>query len=217
MTTHLKLLYIVDDIQSRDTSLSLYRYACHHVVGTEETVQTRRMFNTIMDNMYHDEVYNQIISGSSGEGLEMKGSDLDIMLVFKDVNVYENVNTARLNSAETCVAIEMDDSKIGFSHLRLIHCNNESISKMCTNIGNDLYLSNQLCKSNSMNKFAEVVHGPCLSDKSGFVDLALTLHSRQWISIANEWVTRSNCSWPSSHVKSQIIDHGVLFVPIGSK
>jgi hypothetical protein len=92
---------------------------CHHVVGTEETVQTRRMFNTIMDNMYHDEVYNQIISGSSGEGLEMKGSDLDIMLVFKDVNVYENVNTARLNSAETCVAMEMDDSKIGFSHLRL--------------------------------------------------------------------------------------------------
>ena len=170
-----------------------------------------------MDNMFHGELYNQITSGSSGEGLDMKGSDLDIMLVFKDVNVYENVNTARLNSTETCVAMEMDDSKIGFSHLRLIHCNNESISKMCTNIGNDLYLSNQLCKSNSMNKFAEVVHGPCLSDKDGYFDLALTLHSRQWISIANEWVTRSNCSWPSSHVKSQIIDHGVLFVPIGSK
>jgi hypothetical protein len=31
------------------------------------------------------------------------------------------------------------------------------------------------------------------------------------------WVTRSNCSWPSSHVKSQIIDHGVLFGSKGSQ
>ena len=190
---------------------------CHHVIGIEETVKTMRMFNTIMDNMFHDEIYIQITSGSRGEGLEMKGSDIDIMLVFKDVNVYENVNTARLNSAETCVAMEMDDSKIGFSQLRLIHCNNESISEWCTNIGNDLYLSSQLCKSRFASRLADVVHGPCLSDKYGYVDLALTLHSRQWISIANEWVTRSNCAWPSSDIKSQIIDHGVLFVPIGSK
>ena len=49
------------------------------------------------------------------------------------------------------------------------------------------------------------------------LDIAFKLHSRQWISIANEWVTRYNCSWPSSDVKSQIIDHGALFVPIGSK
>jgi hypothetical protein len=56
-----------------------------------------------------------------------------------------------------------------------------------------------------------------LSDKDGYVDVTFTLHSRQWISIANQWVTRSNSSWPSSDVKSQIIDHGVLFVPIGSK
>ena len=162
------MLYIVDDIQSRDTSLALYRYVCHHVVGTEQTVQTRRLFNTIIDNVVHAELYYQKTSGSSGEGLDMKGSDLDIMIVFKYVNVYENVNTASLNSAETCVAIEMDDSKIGFSHLRLIHCNNESISKMCTDIGNDLYLSNQLCKSHIMNKLADVVHGPCLSDKYGY-------------------------------------------------
>jgi hypothetical protein len=56
-----------------------------------------------------------------------------------------------------------------------------------------------------------------LSDKDGYVDVTFTLHSRQWISIANQWVTRSNSSWPSSDVKSQIIDHGVLVVPIGSK
>jgi hypothetical protein len=44
------MVYIVDDNQSRETSLSLYRYVCHHVVGTEETVKTRRMLHTMRDN-----------------------------------------------------------------------------------------------------------------------------------------------------------------------
>ena len=173
------MVYIVDDNQSRETSLSLYRYVCHHVVGTEKTVKTRRLLNTINDNLFHSKEITQITSGSSGEGLEMKGSDVDVMWVFKDVNVYEDINSALVNSAETCVAMEMDDSKIGFSQLRLIHCNNESISEWCTNIGNDLYLSSQLCKSRFTSRLADVVHGPCLSDKYGYVDLALTLHSRQ--------------------------------------
>jgi hypothetical protein len=29
--------------------------------------------------------------------------------------------------------------------------------------------------------------------------------------------TRPNTSWPSSELKSKIIDHGILFVPIGCK
>jgi hypothetical protein len=47
---------------------------CHHVVGSEETVKTRRMLHTMRDNLLHNKVYNQITSGSSGEGLEMKGN-----------------------------------------------------------------------------------------------------------------------------------------------
>jgi hypothetical protein len=86
-------------------------------------------------------------------------------------------------------------------------------------VENDLYLSSQLCKSMFIGQFrgGDVVHGPCLSDKDDIADLALALHSRKWISIAKQWITRSNCSWSSSQVKSQIIYHGVLFVPIGSK
>jgi hypothetical protein len=81
---------------------------------------------------------------SIGEGLDMKGSDVDIMLVYKDVNVYEDINSTRLNSAETCVAMEMDSTELGFSRLRLIHCNNNFILGMCKQVGNDLYLSSQL-------------------------------------------------------------------------
>ena len=65
------------------------------------------------DHLYHNNEYNLITSGSIGEGLDMKGSDVDIMLVYKDVNVYEDINSTRLNSAETCVAMEMDGTKLG--------------------------------------------------------------------------------------------------------
>ena len=219
MLTYFLLVYIVEYNQSRDISLSLYRYVCHHVVGSEETVKTRRMFHTMGDNLCHNKVYSQITSGSSGEGLEMKGSDLDIMFAFKDVNVYEDINSARLNSAKTCVVMETEDTNLGFSRLRLIHCNNNIILKMCKQVGNDVYLSSQLCTSMFLGKFkgSDVVHGPCLSDKDGFTDVAFTLQTRQWLSIANQWITRSKCSWPSIDVKSHIIEHGVLFVPIGSK
>jgi tetratricopeptide (TPR) repeat protein len=177
------------------------------------------MLNAINDNLFHDKVFQYVTSGSIGEGLEMNGSDLDIMLVFKGVYVYEDISSARVNSTDTCVAMEMKDTKLGFTHLRLVHCNNNIILGMCKQVGNDLYLSSQLCTSMFLGKYkgGDLVHGPCLSDKDGYMDVALTLHSRQWISIANLWVTRSNQSWPSSEVKSQIINHGVLFVPIGSK
>ena len=213
------MVYIVEYNQSSDISLSLYRYVCHHIVGSEETVKTRRMFHAIKDNLYHSKVFNHIKSGSIGEGLDMKGSDVDIMLVFKDVNVYEDINSTHLNSAETSVAMEMDDTKLGFSRLRLLHCNNSIILRMCKQVGNDLYLSSQLCTSMFLRKYkgSDLVHGPCLSDKDCNLDIALALKSRQWISIANQWITRSNCPWPSSDVKSLIIEHGVLFVPIGSK
>ena len=98
--------------------------------------------------------------GAVGEGLDMKGSDVDIMLVLKDVNIYENTRIVRVNSTETCVAMEMDDTKLGFTHLRLLHCNNNFILKICEQVEIELYLSSQLCKSMFMgtSKVSDMVH-----------------------------------------------------------
>jgi hypothetical protein len=124
------IIYIVEDIQSRDTSLSLYRYLCYYVVGTEETVETRKMLHTMRDNQRKFTVVTQITRGSGGEGLEMKGSDFDVMLVYKNVTVYEDISSARVNLTETCVAMEMEDTKLGFTRMRLLHCNNNIIWKL---------------------------------------------------------------------------------------
>ena len=203
-------------------SLSLYQFACRHIVGSEETVKTKRTLNTINDNLSVSEMFIQITSGSFGEGLEMKGSDMDLMYVFSNVHVYEDINKVRLNSRETSFVIDMDDCKPGFTHLRLVQWYHANILRWCKQIGHSSYLSNELLKNELLSKSQQLggshyVHGPCVSDKDDLVDTALCFHSRQWILPAHKWVTRPNTSWPSSELKSKIIDHGILFVPIGCK
>ena len=224
--SHVLLLFpffIVANITSRDISLSLYKFVCRHIVGSEETVKTKRTFNTIRDNMCCNELIIEITSGSFGEGLEMSGSDIDRMYVLSQVRVYEDINKVPFNSTEeTSFAMDMDDCNLGFTHLRLLQCNHPQILQCCKQIGNDYYLSNELLKTylilNSQRPGNPYhVHGPCLSDKYNVIDYAICFHSRQWISPAYKWVTRPNTSWPSSELKSNIIDHGILFVPIGCK
>ena len=211
--------FIIDDIATRDISVSLYQFVCHHIVGSEEVVKTKRTFITIRDNMSMGANIIQITSGSFGEGLEMQGSDLDLMVVFSFAHVYEDISKVRFNSRESSFVMDMDDCKLGFTHLRLVQCHHLQLLQCCRQISSALYLSNGLIKADYMKKVGQskVIHGPCLSDKAGFIDLAISLHSKQWISPACKWISRPNRSWPSDDLKSTIIDHGTLFVPIGCK
>ena len=197
----------------------MYQFLCHHIVGSEETVKTKRTFNTIRDNLVCDKTSIQITSGSFGEGLEMKGSDIDIMFVLRDVHVYEDINKVRFNSSETFFVMDMNDCKLGFTQLRLVQCNNLYILQWCKQVGNHIYLSNELLKSDVMEQLgsSSIIHGPCVSDMDGLLDFAECFHSREWISPAHKWIKRPNNFWPSSEIKSKIIDHGVLFIPIGCK
>jgi len=120
IVTHLAFCFIVDYITSRDTSLSLYQFLCHNIVGSEETVKTKRTFNSIKDNLAYSKGLIVITSGSFGEVLEMKGRDVDIMYVISFVHVYQTINKVRFNSRETSFVMDMDDYKLGFTQLRLV-------------------------------------------------------------------------------------------------
>ena len=115
--------------------------------------------------------------------------------------------------------MDMDDCKLGFTQLRLVQCNHLYILQWCKQVGNSFYLSNELLKSDLMEQLGppSIIHGPCVSDMDGISDFAKCFHSREWISPAHKWIKRPNNFWPSSEIKSKIIDHGVLFVPIGCK
>jgi hypothetical protein len=136
-------------------SLSLYQFVCRHIVGSEETVKTKRTFNTIRDTLSSDENFVHITSGSFGEGLEMKGSDIDLMYVFSNVHVYEDINKVRLNSRETSCVMDMDDCQLGFTHLRLVQCNHANILKLCKQIAHENIAQDQrhhLCQTHTVRE-----------------------------------------------------------------
>ncbi|XP_063414131.1 uncharacterized protein LOC134696335 [Mytilus trossulus] len=204
------------DTETKTISLALYRYMCQNIVGSENHVKNLRLMSTARDNMTCNKYIIPITSGSFGEGLEMRGSDLDVMFVNKDMEVYENVLTS-LNSNVLYLSVETDDVKAGFAQLQVKQ--NYSLVEYIEEHNGKHYFSSTLYKqalernSGSDN----VIHGPCISDKEGTHDYAMCFHCSTWISQASHWITRSNNSWPSYKVKQSILKHGVLFVPIGVK
>ncbi|VDI40880.1 Hypothetical predicted protein [Mytilus galloprovincialis] len=170
------------------------------------------------DNLSSDQSKTIITSGSYGEGLEMRGSDLDIMQVYKSIKVIAD-KQPDFDTSITYLSMDTDDVKPGFTQLRLEYSRLQYDLECCEEHNGEHYFSSALWMRNTLlcgNKDNQI-HGPCISDKEGVLDVAYTLHCRTWISSAVNWITRSSSSWPSHDVIQSIINHGVLFVPIGVK
>ncbi|XP_063406259.1 uncharacterized protein LOC134690214 [Mytilus trossulus] len=197
-------------------SLALYRYLCEKIVGTESHVKTIRLMNNIWDNMISSKHLVSIISGSFGEGLLMRGSDLTVITISKSIEVNADENK-RLDPNISCFRMDTEDVKPGFTHL-LAENYSRTFLRCYEEINGKLYLSSTLLKRYLfVNRDTHIIHGPCLSDKFGLIDDSMCLHCKTWISQASQWISRSSNSWPSNDVKQSIIKHGVLFLPIGVK
>ncbi|CAC5414216.1 unnamed protein product [Mytilus coruscus] len=189
-------------------SIALYRYMCQEIIGTEEQVKTIRMMNNIRDYLNSSNNFITITSGSFGDGLEMRGSDLDIMLVLKYIEVSEEVNIHFITDT-IYFTMASEDTSPGFTKLRLLHNNDQSILEDCDEFGHDYYFSNASVKRRNLTDIFSLVHGPCVSDKEGIFDFAFCVRSKAWITQANQWITRSNNGWPDYDVKQSITKHGI--------
>ncbi|XP_071147877.1 uncharacterized protein [Mytilus edulis] len=198
-------------------SLALYNYLCHNIVGTEDHVKTIRLMNAMRDNLSNDKLFTWITSGSYGEGLEMRGSDFDIMRVSKYIEVNAD-KQPDFDPSITYLSMDTDDVKPGFTQLRLEYSRRQYDLECCEEHNGKHYFSSALYKGKIFLLFrnkGKQIHGPCITDNEGIFDVALSLHCKTWISSAVNWITRSGSSWPSHNVTQSIINHGVLFVPIG--
>lgn len=99
---------------------------CQNIVGTEEHVRIIRMMNAVNDHIASSEAMTIITSGSFGEGLKMRGSDIDGMAVEKGIEVCEDIKV-RFDPNISYFSIETDDVKPGFTQLRQDH----NISEQC--------------------------------------------------------------------------------------
>ncbi|XP_076070612.1 uncharacterized protein LOC143042237 [Mytilus galloprovincialis] len=205
-------------MEMKDVSISLYNYLCENIVGTENHVKTIRLMNAVSDNLSNDDIIVSITSGSFGEGLQMIGSDLDVMHVMKFIEVHDNITSNIFNPDTTYFSLVTEDTKPGYVMLRLTSSPHPFVQKMCEKFRGDIFLSNALFKESFLvSNLSLVTHGPCLSDKHGYFDLANCLHSKDWVTSASQWTLRSNNTWPNEKTKQMIMNHGVIFVPIGFK
>ncbi|CAG2241500.1 unnamed protein product [Mytilus edulis] len=112
---------------------------------TEDHVKTIRFMNAVRDNLSSDEDTTIITSGSYGEGLEMRGSDLDIMFVDKRIKVDEDVKP-RLNPNVPIITMKTDDVKPGYTQLEVEYNRDQYFSKCCEELNGKHYISSTLFK-----------------------------------------------------------------------
>ncbi|XP_052083676.1 uncharacterized protein LOC127721004 [Mytilus californianus] len=138
------------------------------------------------------------------------------MYAYSCIEIIEQTKLHHYNSDKAYFLLDTHDVKSGFAYLRLIKGIVDENILMCRHVEGQLYLSSVLFRHQHAGGLFSVIHGPCISDDKEEYDLAFCLHSKSWINIASEWLTRSNKSWPTQELKQRIKDHGVLFVPIGA-
>ncbi|CAG2198959.1 unnamed protein product [Mytilus edulis] len=80
------MLKMIDMSVESNESLTFYKYLCQKI-GSDIIVRIRRLAITISDL---GERSNVITSGSKGEGLNLKGSDLDVMVVHPYLKVFQS-------------------------------------------------------------------------------------------------------------------------------
>lgn len=159
-------------------SLHFYHYLCQKF-GSEKEVKVRRL--TFMAADTSSPI--QISSGSKGEGLNLKGSDVDLMFVRPSYKVYEYEKEI-VQSDKTVLVMDTADTQPCFTRLRLYSNYNrlrKSNREVLEQHGMKYLMSNQLFKQQYLQfwyrraSFVHKIHGPCISDDNNKYDYAFCL------------------------------------------
>ncbi|VDH97898.1 Hypothetical predicted protein [Mytilus galloprovincialis] len=104
---------------------SIENHLVNHLIrtiGTEIDIRKRQILFILQDKIYNatDVNITEIPSGSLAEGLDLPGSDVDIMIVDEVVNVAQIERNIKHPVQRTEVFMETDTDHPGFTRLRLI-------------------------------------------------------------------------------------------------
>ena len=199
------------------------------VVGSEEDIKLRQRAFEIMDivNGFGDDDSVSVSSGSLPEGLDMKGSDEDMMLMLKyvdvissmkkDEDVIPSMTKTGPSQSVTKLYMEMHEARPGYANLFAPDCNidNQYINKSFT-----IYKGRKLVSS---AKFRGLFirpgmdsHGPCVSD--GVFDFAICLRGAIWPAMAKQRLMSCNSrTWLPDPLKYNLLSRGCVYVPVGPR
>ncbi|XP_052083838.1 uncharacterized protein LOC127721192 [Mytilus californianus] len=197
-----------------------------NIVGSEKDIRERQRLFLQHDLMINHGVDSSayISSGSLAEGIDLPGSDIDIMIVMKEFQIIKDKQHINLLTEIATLLMEVDAQHPGFSKLKLVNdggCTNVFLKKCLTYTIHGTYWSSTMLMSalTQKNPFLNLhIHGPCLSDEQENQDLAFCLRSHHWPCNAEAWIYRHrSVSWPSSSLIEKIVSSGCMLVPIGPK
>jgi hypothetical protein len=187
-------------------------------------IRIRQNIFLIKDKIFNkmDIPITQVSSGSLAEGLDLPGSDMDIMLVLNNVHILQNVQHMNRSARRTTLLIEDEMEFPGFTTLKLIAEGDAFNSpEYFVETTNGMYFSNisfirKLIESNVNHK--QFAHGPCLSDTHAAMDIAFCFHLHSWPRQAEQWIYRHRLGqWPPDILIDNIVNYGCILVPIGPK
>ncbi|CAC5374740.1 unnamed protein product [Mytilus coruscus] len=197
---------------NRTESLHLYDYLCWKI-GSDKEVKGRRLNFIAIDTSFK----YQISSGSKSEGLDIKGSDIDLMFINQNFKVYESERD-NVQVQRAVLIMDITDTHPCFTRLCLytnytrLHKDHR---KVLEQHGMKYFLSNKLYKQNISKSITKArpmfnkIHGPCISDDDDEYDLAFCLKCDKWISQAVPWINRPRSSWLSPEIVNEIIMNGI--------
>ncbi|XP_063406039.1 uncharacterized protein LOC134689998 [Mytilus trossulus] len=174
-----------------------------------------------MENLFEAEM-TQMLSGSLAEGLDLPGSDADIMHFFNNVDVVQDLQSIKHPTQHTTLLMELDNDHPGFTRLKLISDDKKIdkliISRCYESTTDGEYLSvkkflNKLNKKLAYDNMHLSTHGPCFSDTHQTMDSGFCLRSKNLPHNAHPWSTRPRHQWPPNFVIDKIKEHGCLLVP----
>ena len=205
------------------------------VMGTEEMVQMRQDYCRIWDcirstiDTRNDKCY---FTGSKAEGLDLPGSDLDVMY---DINNKENILIIQaLQDAYTTidkVVFHMTTENVHpcFAMLRNVNrIQSALLFYSCQPFDNAMYLSSFLFMHNIETHvdFGDVTiarQGPSIEGWTPFMDTSqsgtdavFSIHCPFWPDPASEWKSRQRrFGWPRQSDIKYIEEFGFHLVPVG--
>ncbi|VDI42874.1 Hypothetical predicted protein [Mytilus galloprovincialis] len=189
------------------------------IVGTEKTVRSRQRLFKLNDfvDKYAGLSTTKLSSGSLSEGLDLPGSDIDIMFIVHNVDIVQDVKDV-YRPGHAIFLMEKCNKYPGFTKLKLLTKHKDWVSFIVqTKTG--IYFSSQRFMQflRGTKKYGQI-HGPCLSDPYQHEDIAFCLRSRDWPYEAQNWIYRQRrWQWPSGGLVESITRYGILLVPIGPK
>ena len=170
----------------------------------------------------NDPYEDNILSGSMCEGFRFASSDLDWMLIYRDIRVIFSLPMEEHNDERTLLMAERHATKPGFALLRILNNSpNPFVTHSYVQHGDGYYVASQKWRDNLTSIGPQyTAHGPCSTTVAGImeVDYADCFKSDKFPEEAHCFIKRLHkAGWPSASTLKKIVSLGCHFVAIGAK